>query len=386
MRIIRFSQWTMLVCLVSVLTWQSFGLLTVRAAGAGSSAADIQANGLYPVATQYSGPLDLVAQMNLNTAQPLSLAAADLDEDGIEDVVAGYRPGGWPAGGGILSVQRGNSAAIYPYGAEGRAMRAAGAFTDALLLPEARLSSLPDQPTFLQAADFDGDGHADVLAGAAGSSALYLLTGDGQGQLSAPRRVELPGQLSALKSGEFDAHDGVVEILAGLNSPAGPRILIIASPFGALSAASTRVEVPLPGPVVDMTLAQYEDDPRPSLAVITPDDGAASTLTLVHGRSMYPAGEAQGVPAAETRALAFRAAGLAAGRFQAGEVELAILAEDGSLFVANPNKRRTQPLTVDAAAAQPRQPWARPISACQKQAVGRDRRPNCRSRAPAGRQ
>ena len=40
-----------------------------------------------------------------NQAQPLALASADFDEDGVPDLIAGYASSN---GGGIITVQRGN--------------------------------------------------------------------------------------------------------------------------------------------------------------------------------------------------------------------------------------------------------------------------------------
>src|SRR5512143_1600462 len=151
-----------IICLCGLLIWQP---VLSQAAPVASS------NGLRPIVTRYSGPADLVAMFDQNAVQPLSLATADLDEDGISDVIAGYRTSDGTVGS--LATQRGNTAALYPYSAEAHAQRAAAAFSDAPLLPDVTLTRLPEAPTFLVSGDFNGDGHADVLAAATGGQALY---------------------------------------------------------------------------------------------------------------------------------------------------------------------------------------------------------------------
>src|SRR5205823_3955114 len=44
----------------------------------------------HEVMTSYVGPEDLRVALEQNRAEPLSLAAADFDEDGIPDLVIGY--------------------------------------------------------------------------------------------------------------------------------------------------------------------------------------------------------------------------------------------------------------------------------------------------------
>jgi hypothetical protein len=45
--------------------------------------------------TPYSGPAELTQILERNQARPLSLCSADLDEDGVPDLISGYaRPSG----------------------------------------------------------------------------------------------------------------------------------------------------------------------------------------------------------------------------------------------------------------------------------------------------
>lgn len=89
-----------------------------------------------------------------NQAEPLSLASADLDEDGVPDLISGYAD----AANGVVMVQRGNVDALWPYG------DAARNGPPAPFLQKAASFVLPTVPDFVSAGDFDADGHWDVVA------------------------------------------------------------------------------------------------------------------------------------------------------------------------------------------------------------------------------
>ncbi len=62
------------------------------------------------ILTDFSDSSDLRSDFENNKSQPLSLAAADFDEDGTPDIVTGYAKGK----SGAVSFLRGNVDAIYP--------------------------------------------------------------------------------------------------------------------------------------------------------------------------------------------------------------------------------------------------------------------------------
>ena len=67
-------------------------------------------------------------------------------------------------------------------------------------MADAVLYPLPEAPDFLEAGDFDADGHADVVSAARGSRTIYLSAGDGRGRLSNPRAMELSGRVTAMRA------------------------------------------------------------------------------------------------------------------------------------------------------------------------------------------
>ena len=102
----------------------------------------------------FGGPAELASYLVQIAASPLSLASADVDEDGTPDVIAGYGS----AGSGLLTMQRGNVDAVYPNSPEAQSRRAAGVFNSAPLLPTTTAIELPVAPHLLSCGDFDGDG------------------------------------------------------------------------------------------------------------------------------------------------------------------------------------------------------------------------------------
>ena len=72
--------------------------------------------------------------MRRDDLEPLSLVASDLDEDGTQDLIAGYAT----STGGLLMIYRGNPDAIYPNSKEAQERKRAGTFTDAPFLSPAQ--------------------------------------------------------------------------------------------------------------------------------------------------------------------------------------------------------------------------------------------------------
>jgi hypothetical protein len=94
---------------------------------------------------------------------------------------------------------------------------------------------LPVPAEFLGTGDLDSDGDRDVVATSSTSDALYLLRGDGRLALKEPERIELPGRVTALLTGEMNRADGLGDVVVGVAGNDGPAVLIFEGPAGALS-------------------------------------------------------------------------------------------------------------------------------------------------------
>src|SRR5262249_15734876 len=113
-----------------------------------------------------------------------------------------------------------------------------------------RAFELPGSPDFLGAGDFDGDGHRDVLAAQRGSSELVLLSGDGLGGFGPWRQLALPGNITALMTGDVNRIDGLADVLVAVNSGGASKLLIYESSSGALNADPETINLPATSPSI----------------------------------------------------------------------------------------------------------------------------------------
>ena len=252
---------------------------------------------------------------------PVSLASADLDEDGVPDLVSGYATGG----GGTITVQRGNEAALWPYGA---ALRNGPL---PAFLPQARSFSLPESPDFLVTGDFDADGHTDVVAAHRGGGALYFLKGDGRGGFLKPKRVAVDGSITAMISGEINRPDGLADIVIGVNTANGTRVLVFESPRGAVQDQPEIFRVN--HPVTALALGHFDGGAMNDLAV-----GAGDELMVIHARDRklsMGAAERASVPRARItmQTEPFTIQALVAGDFSGAGPSIAALGNDGQIHI-----------------------------------------------------
>jgi hypothetical protein len=322
--------------------------ISVHASGRGNPWINF-ADGL-DVLTSYSGAEALTLALQQNLAQPLALASADFDEDGVPDLICGYSH----SSTGIITCMRGNVDSIYPNSPEAQRRKIAGEFTNAPFLSPARVFALPIEPEFLGAGDFDGDGHWDVVAASHGSDALYLLPGDGRGGLGAARRIALPGTVTALVTGEINRRDGLDDVVVAVDGRDGPKALVFEGPEGALRAKPEAFD--LPAKASALALGQLDDDYPIDLAV-----AAGRELIIIHGRdrklSLDEKSRAE-VPQASIsrRTLPFTVRSLAVGDFSGNHrTGVALLSEDGGVRflveerqeASEAGQRNMQELTTD---------------------------------------
>ncbi len=309
--------------------------VSVRASGRGNPLINLTDG--RDVLTSYEGPEDLARAIEENSAQPLSLAADDFDEDGVPDLISGY------AGprSGIVTMLRGNVDSLFPNAPEAQRRKAEGEFTESPFLSPARVVWLPEFPDFIGTGDFDADGHRDVVAAARGSNVLYKLSGDGQGGFAPPVAINLPGAVTTLTTGEINRADGLEDVIAGITGADGAKVLVFESSDGALRSAPETFA--LPGEAVSLALGQLTGDYWMDLAV-----AAGNDLLIITGRdrklSLDQPSKA-GVPQAKINRRSFSSAlkSVTTGDFTGDfKTDLALLFEDGTVEVLSPAKQRTQ--------------------------------------------
>ncbi len=210
-------------------------------------------------------------QLMAGGAQPLTLAFADFDEDGIPDLVSGYT---LPH---AITLHRGNVNAIYPHTPEVRQRKATSEFSEAPFLSPAQMFAVPEAPVFIGTGDFNADRHQDVVMTAAGSHTMYWLAGDGKGGFAAPQDVALSGNVTALVTGEINRANGLADVIVSIVGEAGAQLLIFEGAKGALKVEPE--VMPLPAPATALALGQLDDEYTFDLAV-----AAGNELLIVHGR------------------------------------------------------------------------------------------------------
>src|SRR5579863_3787547 len=134
----------------------------------------------------------------LGQGQPVSLASGDLDADGFDDLVVGYRT---PTGG-CISIHRGNMDAFAPQSDASFRAIGQGQFPSPFLL-EAKTFQVPVSPDFLALGNFSGSGNKDLVVVSKGGNTLYIFPADGKGNFSSPQTVNLSGAVNSLAAGEL---------------------------------------------------------------------------------------------------------------------------------------------------------------------------------------
>jgi CSLREA domain-containing protein len=311
-------------------TLDSTDSVAVRAAGRGNPWINLGDGRDVP--TTYAAASGLEKTLRPGAAKARSLASADFNEDGAADMVSGYAAGA----SGIITLHLGNRDAFTPQSA--RALRAISKGKPLQpFLRDAKVFEIPQAPEFLGAGDFNRDGHQDVLTAARGNDALLLLAGDGRGGFSPARRVSLPGQVTAMVTGDINQQDGAADLAVSIIGPQGPAVLVYdsAAPLFATEPASYGLHAE----ATAMALGQLDYDTAVDLALV-----AGGEVVIIRGSAQG----AKSLDGVERLSLPFTAKGIALGEFiwdRDNLTEMAILAEGGSVHVMTRGEIDRRPFT-----------------------------------------
>ncbi|HZD95692.1 MAG TPA: CSLREA domain-containing protein, partial [Candidatus Sulfotelmatobacter sp.] len=243
--------------------------------------------------------------------QPIALISADVDEDGIPDLLVGYN--------GYLGIQRGNVDAFAPQSDASFQAITNGQFPAPFLAQQATLN-MPVNPDFIAVGRFTASGHNDLVIANKGGSALYVFAGDGKGNFAAPESVNLPGGVSVMTGGELGHTLGFNKIVVGINAPSGPELAIFTGGKDGLDPVAA---FPLSGPASSLNFGDFGD--------------GGTDLAFLAG------GKVQILRAATMRlqqvSLPITARALALGNFVVDRLhgmQLALLTADGAIHIAAP--------------------------------------------------
>jgi hypothetical protein len=274
-------------------------------------------------------------------ARPLSLASGDVNSDGYPDLVCGYSN----PGGGMLTLHRGDPEAFAPANPDVLRGIAHNQFPEPFL-KDSTVFELPEAPDFLGAGDFNRDGKMDVIEAARGGNALYFLTGDGVGGFSSPQRIELPGAVTAMVTGEINQRDGAIDVVVGVSTPAGASVLVYEARQSLLETVP--VVHALPAEATSLALGRLDDDRLVDLAIVS-----GTQVMVLHGKDTSGSNQPSDYERAgelETIDLPFAVNAIALGEFiwdRDSRTEMAVLDNNGTTHVLSRGELDTRPMTSE---------------------------------------
>jgi CSLREA domain-containing protein len=263
--------------------------------------------------------------IDLAQVRPLTLASADVNEDGFPDLVCGYAL----AEGGLLVIHYGDAHAYAP--TEQEDIQAA--LQDRYPVPfrGSAFIRLDHAPDFLFTGDFDRDSRRDIMTAARGGLSLnVLLSGTGG---YAARSIELPGQLTTAAVSEAYTSDGFADVYAAI---VGGRLLAFEKTDSIF--AQVPDEYSLPGSADSIALGRFDNNSGADFAVLV-----AGQLYVVHGGKRS---------STELVDLPFATQAVAVGDFiwdRDSRLELAVAAADGSTSIVSRGGLDLRPLSDEEA-------------------------------------
>jgi len=237
----------------------------------------------------------------------LSMAAGDFDENGISDLVVGFASSDSYA----LTLYRGDADSVYPDAPGARQRKAnRGSNISAALMPAGSFP-LAAAPDFMVAGDFDSDGHIDLATAAKGGDAVYVMTGDGQGNFAAAKRIDIGGSVTALASSNAGEPGGIGDLAIGVVDKTGPAVTLFRM------VSSERETIRLSAEVAGLTFRK------------------SAELLIASGRELlaYHSGDAARTPGLG-RSFSSKVRSILLGSFLNGHTaDVAVLLEDGEIDI-----------------------------------------------------
>jgi len=296
--------------------------------------------------TRYLGAGSLQQAMQAEELQPRTMVSDDFNGDGMGDLVIGYEN----SGAGVLGMRHGNLQAISPTDPSVFQAITQGRYPSPFL-PEVKLYSLPEAPDFLQFGDFNSDGYADVMAAARGGQRMYLLAGDGRGDLGDPQAIEVPGSLTEMQAAT-EQLGTFTQLALGLFAPGGARLAVYNKTEDLEGNPESH---PMAGEVTSLAFDQLDRDGITDLAAST-----SSEVVVIHGRSIQPIASANSGAKSpwesttaksvfiERQNVPFAIRGLATGGFtfdRNHQREIALLSDEGTVYLLARGTPDTRPFT-----------------------------------------
>ncbi len=283
------------------------------------------------IKVNHTGSSLAVQALAAGNAQPLSSTSADVDEDGVSDLLAGYST---PAGG-VVVLHRGNLDAFAPQSNQSFLAIARSEFPTPFL-PDAQVFNVPVRPDFIATGHFVGSGHLDLVIASRGGNALYVFAGDGKGKFTNPQVIQLPGGVTALAAGNLGKSGPFSTLIIGLSNKQNSSVAVYR---GGVNGLTQLASYKLTSPVSGIALGDLDGDRHPDAAVLS-----GGQVQILHSAPMK----------LESLSLPVSAVSMALGSFihdRGLRLQIALLAADGSIHIAAPGSFDSRAFTQDEAKA-----------------------------------
>jgi mucin-19 len=259
------------------------------------------------------GAPTLVQSVAAGQAQPLSMATADVDGDGVADMVAGFSA----PGGGAIVIHRGNLDAFAPQSNASFQAIGRGQFP-VPFLTTVQIINIPVRPDFIALGRFTSGGHQDLVVAALGGSSLYILPGDGKGKFGIPQTVALSGGVTAMAAENLLQSLPYSNLVVGVATSQNSSLLVFS---GTDSGLSPPAVFSLAAPAGNIIFGGFGDSHIDTAFL------SGGNVFILHSSNFQM----------EALSLPVNASAMALGSFifdRTGGLQIALLTSDGSLHIA----------------------------------------------------
>ncbi|HEV7522828.1 MAG TPA: hypothetical protein VGP89_17130, partial [Candidatus Angelobacter sp.] len=272
------------------------------------------------------GAPTLAQSVAAGQAQPTAMATADVDGDGIADMIAGFSA----PGGGAIVIHRGNMDAFAPQSDASFQAIGRGQFP-APFLPNAKVFSVPVRPDFIALGRFTPSGHQDLVVAALGGNSLFVFSGDGKGGFGTPQKVSLSSSITAMASENLLRSLPYSNLVVGTATPQTSSLLVFS---GTESGLSPPAVFPLAAAASKFVFGDFGDSHTDTAFL------SGGNVFILHSSTFQM----------EALSLPVNASAMALGSFifdRMGGLQIALLTSDGSLHIAAHTEFDPRPLTTD---------------------------------------
>ncbi|MEP6900146.1 MAG: carboxypeptidase regulatory-like domain-containing protein [Actinomycetota bacterium] len=283
------------------------------------------------IESEYVGTESAIGQFESGNLRPTTLVSADFNFDGYPDVISGFAG----TNGGVITLHKAWNQAFAPDDEQVLARIKNGEFP-ATYEKQAKVLEIPIAPDFIVSGKFYKDSSLDLIIGSRQSSSIYILKSDGRGSFSSPREIKLDGEVTAIAADNLCVSNAFTGLVIATKTDAGFEALVYDGSDDLNPAKPQRIQ-----------LSKQIDS-----LILTVPDGLTTDkdLFLLGGSELSripQIGKSVSTPAKID--LPFTVQDFAAGEFirdRLAKTEIAVLADNGSVYFLQNGALDTRPFTV----------------------------------------